>query len=254
MKVAALKKTQTVVEAPTPADDRAALAQAIAAAAEAEGRVAHQRRAIERAVASIDETEVALAAAAAHIAEARELDTRRAAAAIAADRDVKTASRTAAAIEAEQELAAKLRLQGSARIQLEAELVQLEDDASDAQNQILIAIRRLISPVAMLLYQQLRADRVRVAVASRVLAELLADDDRRAPKFKNSLRSIRASEKRGAVLAKLRDNFQHLLLGQDNDANAGAEQELAKWRKALSALQTDADTELPPLLDALARR
>ena len=65
---------------------------------------------------------------------------------------------------------------------------------------------------------------------------------------------MRASEKRRAVLRDLKDRTEHLLLGTDNDAIAGAENELAKWRKALSALQTDAGTELPALLEALARR
>ena len=122
--VTALKrKGDPAAAAPAP-DNRAALAQAISSAAEAKSRVQHQEHAISRAIAGIDETETALAKAAADIAKAKERDTERAASAIAANRDMVTATRTAAALENERGLTARLELQRAARVRLEEQLAE----------------------------------------------------------------------------------------------------------------------------------
>ena len=123
----------------------------------------------------------------------------------------------------------------------------LRDDASEAANDVAVAVKALVLPVAEAIYKQLLDHKRRVAVLGRILSELVADDERVAPRFHDSLRSMKAAGRRQAVIRELQQNTRHLLLvGADDAAYAAAADALATWRAALAALTADAAAPLPP--------
>ena len=59
---------------------------------------------------------------------------------------------------------------------LRADLVELEDDAIEAANDVAVSVKALVLPVAETIYKQLLDHKRRVAVLGRILSELVADD------------------------------------------------------------------------------
>ena len=74
--------------------------------------------------------------------------------------------------------------------------------------------------------------------ASRWPSELVADGERSAPTFKDSLRGIRAADARAAPFAALKAELEHLRFGTSDDAAAALA--AAAMEAAVVALRTDA--------------
>ena len=245
MSSAATKKAiANEVAAPLP-DGRAALAASITTRQKADAAVTRQEEAIERAQAMLDAADAELERARSKVADADEADTKRAATSIHNEVGVPSpwsGAQARGTVAAGEEKCTQLRL---ALDRLRADLVGLEDDASEAANDVAVAVKALVLPVAEAIYKQLLDHKRRVAVLGRILSELVADDERVAPRFHDSLRSMKAAGRRQAVMRELQQNTRHLLLvGADDAAYAAAA--LATWRAALAALTADAAAPLPP--------
>jgi chromosome segregation ATPase len=245
---AALKKTQTVEAAPAPAlDDRAGLTDAIYAEFAAKNAVAAKEAAVSRCRLNIDEAEQRLERAQKAIPKAKETDAARAAAALSAGRNISGASHTQRAEAAVEEAEHLLEVATAARKKLEADLADLKDDLAEASNQITVAIKELLKPLARQLIDRLSDARRRSAIDMRVLSELLADDPRATPQFVDELRESKAKKQRDAVLAELKAEDARPLYGAtDADHELGLQAAKAV-KAALIGLRTSSATPLPKI-------
>jgi hypothetical protein len=245
MKTAALKKKRlAVVE--VPADPlRAALAQAISARAKADALVAQRLEAIQAAKENTWAAEERIEKLAAKIPEAESADIARAASTLAKNTAATVpiswqADSARSALKMEKD---RLRLTQAAIVKLESDLVGLQDDAAEAASEVLITIKRITLPTAQTLLTETTALKAKLAVNLQVLGELVHEDVRLS--FNKVLRGEKAREKREAVLQDVRRGTERLhFAGSVDDYNAAAEAS-AKWRQALTALQTNPDAELP---------
>ena len=130
----------------------------------------------------------------------------------------------------------------AARKRLEQNLAELQDNASEAANEVLVQIKLLLFPIAQKLLNESVILKKRLTMNLRLL-DLLTDDEHRndQPSFRNDLRGMRASERRNEVLSALRAELQHLTFSAPPDVL----NELTLWKSALTALRSDPQAELP---------
>jgi hypothetical protein len=244
MTITALKNRQTTAEAaPNP---REVLTLAIRSHFAASNAVEAKRQALVRSRANITDIETRLENAKKSIAKAAQRDAERAAAALDAGRPVvagaaSTEKAEKAVVEAERSIAVAER----ARKTLTAELTVLEDEQAAAANEIIVGVRELTRPLVEDLLSELRQCRQRTVIITRVLAELLDNDQRQMPRFNDQMRAFKASDARAAVFASIKPEAERLLYGASReDHELGLE--IAKDVKAaLIDMQRNAAATLP---------
>ena len=92
-----------------------------------------------------------------------------------------------------------------------------------------------------------RQARRRTAVIVRVLAELLDDDERLAPRFHNSVRGFKATEARDAPLAALKAEARDPLYGPSGDDHEAALEISKSVKAALVEMQRNSAATLPKI-------
>jgi hypothetical protein len=153
--------------------------------------------------------------------EAAERDLERCKKAVAKDIDVKTAAtnldrganpitpwHASQALGAVETADTSLEIATAAHQRLKDELAVLEDDAAEAHNQIIVAIKQTTRPLLEQLLLELQHLRRRSAVVMRAVAELMDEDVRTLPRFYNALRSLKAEQARAAVFAALKADLR----------------------------------------------
>jgi hypothetical protein len=228
------------VEAVLPAvddDPRAGLKAAIAAHAEAQKVVEAKQQTIRRALDQIEASEKNLERCRDAVAKAKETDVKSAAAQPDAPwhfrqafSDVETAEHA-------------LEVADGAHKKLKRDLAELEDNAADAANGVLIEVKLLMMPGAQKLLEESIVLKKRLHLNKRVL-DLITDCERHPndqPRFRDEMRRMRAAGQRDEVFAELRAEAQHLTFGSPDDVLDA----LAVWKAALLALRTDPLAELP---------
>jgi hypothetical protein len=249
MPVTALKTRRRREEEPAPApipNDRAALAKAIEAKQKASRAVADQEQAIARVREMVWKAEDELEKLRAKIAKADETDDARAATLLKNDKPITSAWSGDSARRSVTVAEERIRITQRARKRLEAELVTLRDDVAEADNVIWVCIRRLAVPLVQQLITKFHEQKRAAMVTMNVLSELTNDDTRRAPRFQDATRDMRATDERSAVLKPFKAETAFMTLAQADQADyAAIQQAVSELKVALTALQTDANAELP---------
>lgn len=244
---ASARKKPVIVEAVPPAvdaDPRARLLATIHADYAARHAVEDKQKAIRAATDKIAEAESRLDSAQQAIAKAKQNDADRAAAAITAGREF-TAAQTSKAIAAVAEAEHLIEVTASARTRLKADLAVLEDDAAATRNDIIVAVKELTLPLAVQLMDELRQTRRRTSICVRVLSELLSDDAKTLPVFRDQMKGFRADEMRAGVFAGIKAEADRLLFGPSNEDHTVALEASKEMREALRQMQTNALCGLP---------
>jgi hypothetical protein len=238
-----------VVAAPAIADDRLALHDAIQRKRKADEAAEAQRTAIARAQGLASSADDDIETLRGKIEAADESDVARAASFIKIDKPVIAAWSGESARTAVERAERHLEVTKAALKRLHKDLAALQDAAAVCANVVIIEANKLLLPLVEQLVAQLRADRARVAITSRVLAELVADDTRIAPRFsENSVYGLRASEERVSPFAALKSDVQSLLYGPTADQHTAAYEAVAAVKAARLALLSDASAALPELM------
>jgi hypothetical protein len=249
MPAATALKKRKVETGPLVPDEREALCDAFAARFAASNAVSAKLEAISRCSHGAYEAEEKLERLRKAISKAQEADAIKAAEAISAGRAVTAMPATTKAERAIKEAQDLMEVSDAARLKLEAELRELEDDVSEANTAITVAITELMRPIARQFIDDLQQSRRRGAIAVAVLSELLNDDQRAAPKYNVSLKSMRAQERREAAIAVLKTaEVEHLLFGLSDADHLAAQEATAAVKKAMADLRTSAATPLPKII------
>lgn len=240
-RAAAAKKTADA-DFPVP-DDRRALALAIENKRKADDAVTAQEEAITRASSLADEADAELEKLRRKVPDAEDADVKRAASSIKAE--VKIVSpwagdKARGSVRAAEDRCTLLR---QALDRLQTDLAVLQDDAAEAANVVAVEIRLVMLPALEKMFQETRAAKAKVAIGSRLLAEL-ATVDERGVRFHSAVRDMAAAQRRDVAMGDLRRRVQGLTFNTD-DAFRDAAAALAQWRDAIAALKSDASAPLP---------
>lgn len=229
----------------SPAGDNVESGDVYTAKRQADDIVAAKLEAIKRARAGITAAEADLEKCRSAIARAKEVDAK--AAATNLDRGAAPVApwHTRDAVSAVERAEVALEIADAAHRRLKAELAVLEDDAATALNEILVAIKWRTRDDLLQYMEELRTASRRAAVLIRVLSELVADDERLAPRFHDTMRGFRASAARDVPFADVRAEVAHLLCGASMDDHEAALEASKLLKAALIAMRTDPQTALP---------
>jgi DNA repair exonuclease SbcCD ATPase subunit len=133
----------------------------------------------------------------------------------------------------------------AARKRLEQNLRELEDDAAECANEVLIEIKLLLFPIAKKLLDETDVLKKRLHMNQRLLDLLTSSEHPNdQPRVRDDMRRMRADERRNAVFTELRSEVQRLTFGSPEDVL----NELAVWKAAVAALRTDPAAALPEKL------
>jgi hypothetical protein len=245
MPAAARKKPPVIVEAAPPADDdpRGKLAAAITAKQKADDAVAAKLETVRRSRDQINLAEVNIEKCRKAIEKGKEADSKSAATMLDRGGSPHAPWHTRQAIGALETAETSFEVAVAAQERLKGELGLLEDDVSEAQNGVVVAIKELTLPLAKELMAELRETRRRIAICCRVLSELLADDAKIG--FHDQMRNFRACDARAAVFAEIKNEAGRLLYGASNEDHEAA-LEISKLVKvALQEMRMNAAHPLP---------
>lgn len=235
----ALKKTEAIA---VP-EDRTALAAAIEAKRKADDAVIAQEQAITRASSLMDEADAELEKCRGKVGDAESADIKRAASSIRADVRVVSpwaGDKARTTVKAAEDRCTLLR---QALDRLRADLAGLEDDAAEAANAVAVEAKLVMLPALEKMFQETCAAKARVAIGSRLLAEL-ATVDERGLTFHSAVRDMAAAQRRETAMGDLRRRVQSLSFNSDA-AFRDAATALAAWRAAIAALKSDPTAQLP---------
>ena len=126
---------------------------------------------------------------------------------------------------------------------LEADLVELQDDAAEAASEVLFHRNYVMLLSAQTLLAETTALKTKLAINVRMLGEIVRGDERLS--FNNMIRGEKARSRREAVFEEIKRGAERLHFSGNIADYAVAEEASAKWRQTLTALQTDALAKLP---------
>jgi hypothetical protein len=243
---AAARKKQVVVEtAPAVDDPRSALAAAIVAHSEAQSAVEAKKQTIRRALEGVGAAETRLEHCRASVAKAKEQDVKSAATHFDKSGTPDSPWHLRRAISEVEMAETSLEVADAAHKKLKNDLRELEDNAAECANQILIEIRLLTLPIVQKLLAESVGLKQRLHTNQRLL-NLPTEHGHRndQPSFHDEMRGMRAAEQRD-VLGTLRAEVQNLAFGWPDDVT----EVLAVWKEVLAALRTNSDVEFPRVED-----
>jgi hypothetical protein len=241
------RRDQAEPVAPEIAAERVALAAAIEAKRKADRAVEEQLAAIHRARALAVSTEDNIAALRSKVSAACESDVKRAASMLKIDKPISSPWAGDNARLGVQRAEEDLRLTEAALKLLHQNMAELQDDAAEAQNSILVCVRQITAPIAQRLVERLDEAKRATLVANRILDTLL-DDTGRGLRFADENRSMRADRERAAPLEQIKMQAERLKFGAapDDDQIAAAHL-VSEIKKALAELQHNPEAALPAL-------
>ncbi len=251
---ATVTKISEAIEPTTTDPLRAELAAAIRERAAADAAIEAQRKAIARGKKLVSGAEARLESARNGIESGRAADAAAAAAALrtpnalSATGGRKTdATRTARWVE--QNACDELETARAALALAQAELPELERQARFAANLAIVVRNRILVPLVEQLLDRGRSARQTLAICEQVLPALLQRDEG-APRFADSMDSLKAKELRAEPLKALYDEAHKFFAGYERDEDQAAGREAIKGLElALAALLRDADAAVEmPLL------
>jgi hypothetical protein len=237
-------KRKPVEDVPSAVDDdpRAALAAAISAHVEAQKAVELKKQTIRRALDGIEVAEKKLEKCRADVAKAKEQDVKSAASHLDKADVPDSPWHLRSAISNIEVAESALEVADGAHKRLRNDLRELEDNAAEAANEVLIQIKLLTQPVVQKLLDEAAVLKKRLHMNQRLL-DLLTDSGRAhdQPSFHDEMRGMHASARRHEVFAVARVEAQHILFGSHEDVL----DQLALWKAVLAGLRSDAQTKLP---------
>jgi hypothetical protein len=232
-----------VAKAPPAADDpRAGLKTAIALRQKADAAVTGKREAVWRASEAITAAEGQVDRCRAAIPKGLESDVKDASTRLDKQLPITTPWHGPKAVAGLKNAENVLQVAVAAHRRLKNDLAELQDDASDAANNVLVEIKLLLLPLAQSLLDEAVSLKKKLHLNQRVLDLLVSDErNRDQPSFADDMRRMRAHERREAVFKQLRAETQHLVYGGHDDVLL----ELAKWQAVVIGLRDDPSIELP---------
>lgn len=229
---------------------RAELASAIKTAWKATCAKTDAATSVETARRAVENAELELTQNQERIAKAKSHDAKVAANAISEGAVIVApagATRKARMAVAESEDAVEVAKSAHAR--LIEDLATAEVALAWRQNAMIVARNNLLRPAAEEILERARSARRVLTIAERYLLLMLQQGDEEAPKFADSLESMRAQEARDAPLAAIRDAAKHFFTaGKTTDEEqAAGDATTAAMREAMRQLIEDSATEIPTL-------
>jgi len=242
---AAKRKPIEAVPPPEGDDPRGKLAAAILEEAVAKKAIELKLAAIRRALDGTEAAEKKLEECKAAVAKAREVDAQSAATHFEKSGKPDSPWHLRRALSDIEIAESTLEVTDRAHKKLRDDLAALEDDAAEAKNGVLVAMREVTVPLAMELMIELAQLRRRTSICVRALSDLMADDARTLPTFHDQMRDLQCANKRAAVFSEIKDEAARLLYGASNEDHEAGLKASKEMKAALAELMQTPEHPLP---------